>query len=103
MDLVLICRDKPPREATMKYRKHIRWSDLFTTSAGLTRLLLVVLVAPALMLAAALASVVMTLVGSLAMLGFMARQPRAPWRVAGEMVGAVLARAIGRQGQGFTA
>jgi hypothetical protein len=75
---------------------------LLTTSAGLTRLLLVVLlVCPALMLAAALASIVMTLVGSLSMLGLTARQPRAPWRVAGEMVGAVLARAIGRQG--FTA
>ncbi|WP_310459855.1 hypothetical protein [Sphaerotilus sp.] len=85
----------------MKYHRRIRWSDLFTTSTGLVRLFLVVLVCPALMLAAALASIVMTLVGSLSMLGLMARQPRAPWRAAGEMVGAVLARAIGRQG--FTA
>ncbi|MEY4908336.1 MAG: hypothetical protein RL260_2054 [Pseudomonadota bacterium] len=85
----------------MKYHRRIRWSDLFTTSSGLARLFLVVLVCPALMLAAALASIVMTLVGSLSMLGLTARQPRAPWRVAGEMVGAVLARAIGRQG--FTA
>jgi hypothetical protein len=85
----------------MKYHRRIRWSDLFTTSAGLARLFLVVLVCPALMLAAALASIVMTLVGSLSVLGLTARQPRAPWRVAGEMVGAVLARAIGRQG--FTA
>jgi hypothetical protein len=85
----------------MKYHRRIRWSDLFTTSSGLARLFLVVLVCPALMLAAALASIVMTLVGSLSMLGLMARQPRAPWRVAGEMVGAVLTRAIGRQG--FTA
>jgi hypothetical protein len=85
----------------MKYHRRIRWSDLFTTSSGLARLFLVVLVCPAVMLAAALASVVMTLVGSLSLLGFTARQPRAPWRVAGEMVSAVLARAIGRQG--FTA
>lgn len=87
----------------MKYTRRIRWSDLFTTSTGLVRLGLVVLVSPALVLAAALASVVMTLVGSLSMLGLTARQPRAPWRVAGEMFSAVLGRAIGRQRQGFTA
>lgn len=87
----------------MKYPRRIRWSDLFTSSTGLARLGLVVLVCPALMLAAALASIVMTLVGSLAMLGLTARQPRAPWRVAGEMFRTLLARAVGRQRQGFTA
>ena len=87
----------------MKYHRRIRWSDLFTTSSGLARLGLVVLVSPAVMLAAALASVVMTLVGSLSLLGLIARQPRAPWRVAGEMFSAVLARAAGRQRPGFTA
>jgi hypothetical protein len=87
----------------MKYHRRIRWSDLFTTSSGLARLGLVVLVSPAVMLAAALASVAMTLVGSLSLLGLTARQPRAPWRVAGERLGAVLARAAGRQRPGFTA
>lgn len=85
----------------MKYHRRIRWSDLFTTSTGLARLSLVVMVCPAVMLAAALASIVMTLVGSLSMLGLTPRQPRAPWRTASEMVGTVLARALGRQG--FTA
>jgi hypothetical protein len=87
----------------MKYPRRIRWSDLFTTSTGLARLGLVALVSPAVVLAAALASVVMTLVGALSMLGLTPRQPRAPWRVAGEMLGAVLARAAGRQRPGFTA
>lgn len=82
----------------MKYHRRIRWSELFTTSTGLARLFLVVMVCPAVMLAAALASIVMTLVGSLSMLGFTPRQPRAPWRTASEMVGTVLARALGRQG-----
>jgi hypothetical protein len=85
----------------MKYQRRIRWSELFTTTTGLARLSLLVLVCPAVMLAAALASVVMTLAGSLSVLGLTPRQPRAPWRVAGEMIGAVLARALGRQG--FTA
>ena len=82
----------------MKYQRRIRWSELFTTTAGLARLCMVVVLCPAVMLAAALASVVMTLVGSLSMLGFTQRQPRAPWRVAGEMVGTVFMRALGRQG-----
>jgi hypothetical protein len=85
----------------MKYPKPLHWSALFTTTTGLVRLALLVLVCPAVMLAALLASIVMTLAGSLSMLGFTSRQPRAPWRVVGEMVGAVLARALGRQG--FTA
>ncbi|WP_338413345.1 hypothetical protein [uncultured Sphaerotilus sp.] len=85
----------------MKYHRRIRWSDLFTTSTGLARLFLVVMVCPAVMLAAALASIVMTLVGSLSLLGLTPRQPRAPWRTASEMIGTVLARALGRQG--FTA
>jgi hypothetical protein len=101
MDLLLICRDKSSGETTMQYHTRIRWADLFTTSTGLARLFLVVMVCPALMLAAALASVVMTLVGSLSMLGLTPRQPRAPWRAASDMVGAVLARVMGRQG--FTA
>ena len=85
----------------MKYHRRIRWSDLFTTSTGLARLGLVVLVSPAVMLAAALASAVMALEGALSLLGFTPRQPRAPWRTASEMLGTVLARATGRQG--FTA
>jgi hypothetical protein len=85
----------------MKYQRRIRWSELFTTTAGLVRLSLVVLVFPAVMLAAALASIVMTLGGSLSVLGLVPRQPRAPWRVAGAMVGTALFRALGRQG--FTA
>lgn len=80
-----------------------RWSALFTTSTGLARLALVLLVSPAVMLAAALASVVMTLTGSLSMLGFTTRQPRAPWRAAGDRVTQVLARALARQRPGFTA
>jgi hypothetical protein len=85
----------------MKYHRRIRWSDLFTTSTGLARLSLVVMVCPAVMLAAALASIVMTLAGSLSLLGLAPRQPRAPWRTASEMVGTALARALGRQS--FTA
>lgn len=91
----------PMHHPTQHPRCH--WSALFTTSTGLARLALVLLVCPAVMLAAALASVVMTLVGSLSMLGFTERQPRAPWRVAGEMVSLVLARTLGRQRPGFTA
>ena len=85
----------------MKYHRRIRWSNLFTTSSGLARLALIVLVSPAVMLAVALASVVMALEGALSLLGFTPRQPRAPWRTASERLGTVLARAVGRQG--FTA
>ena len=80
----------------MKYHRRIRWSELFTTTTGLARLALLVLVCPAVMLAAALASIVMTLVGSLSMLGLAPRQPRAPWRVVSERVGAGLARVFPR-------
>lgn len=85
----------------MKYHRRIRWSNLFTTSSGLTRLALIVLMSPVVLLAAALATVVMALEGALSLLGVTPRQPRAPWRTASEMLGTVLARAAGRQG--FTA